>query len=319
MRILPRREPLDSARRRIVQCAVIGLAILFNGSATAGGGTPLHVLLTNDDGFDAPGIVAMHRALLEAGYRVSVVAPREQQSGSSMRVSIGSIVVDKIKDDFWTVDGTPADSVSFALNRLLIADPPEIVISGANFGQNLGSNTNLSGTVGAAIMATQLGLPAIAISVGIDLGERDAQPVRFPSTMGAFGPAADFVVRLLRRIEDTRATTHRLLPPNKFLNVNYPAVPATRLKGVRIAQVARVGGFIPVFVDTDTKGKFDISLAAGAPAGDSIAMPDTALFTEGYITVSVLDGSLDAGQRSLTEIEDRLGDLRASMQTAPAR
>ncbi len=318
MRTLPGRRRIDSLRYIILLRGIFLLAALLHMGAAANG-SPLHVLLTNDDGYDAPGIKAMRQGLVAGGYKVSVVAPRDQQSGSSMRVSIGSIVVDHIEKDFWTVVGTPADSVSFALLKLLRDKPPDIVISGANFGQNLGSNTNISGTVGAAIMAAQLGVPAIAVSVGINLEERDAKPVRFPSTMGAFTLAAAFTVHLLREIERTRRAGTRLLPANKLLNVNYPALPGAGIKGVRMTRVARSGGFVPIFVETDTPGKVQIALEHGNPIDRSIAMADTALFADGYITLSVLDGSLDAGTGGRTELEERLGDFLAREHESPAR
>ncbi len=314
MRILPGRGRRAPSQTIVLLARVFLLAVLLP-IGVAADDAPLHVLLTNDDGYDAPGIKAMHRALLGGGYRVSVVAPRDQQSGSSMRVSIGSIRVEQLEKDFWTVAGTPADSVSFALLKLLRDSPPDVVVSGANFGQNLGSNTNISGTVGAAIMAAQLGVPAIAVSVGIHLDEREATPVRFPSTMDAFAPTAAFTVKLLREIDRTRQPGTQLLPANKLLNLNYPALRATEVKGMRVARVARTGGFVPVFVETDTPGKIRIALEHGNPIDRSQPAADTKLFAEGYITVSVLDGSLDDGRENSVALEERLADLLVRERT----
>jgi len=314
MSILPGRRPVDLTRFKLPTVMFLLVTVLLGGVAitvAASADSPLHILLTNDDGYDAPGITAMHQALLEAGYKVSVVAPRDQQSGSSMRVTIGSISVETVRADFWTVAGTPADSVSFAMQQLFHDHPPDLVISGANLGQNLGANTNLSGTVGAAIMATQLGVPAIAISVGIKLEEYTAQPVRFPSTMDAFPNATAFIVQLVQRLEATHRTGTKLLPSYQLLNVNYPALAAAQIKGIRMTRVARAGGFVPRFIATSTPGEFRITLQDGEPHDDSVPDPDVALFADGYITLSILDGSLDAGRRSTTELEQRLGDLFA--------
>lgn len=308
MKIPQGRRPLGSLRLTMRLAAIALLAALSIGSAMANGAAS-HVLLTNDDGYEAAGIKAMHEALLAAGYRVTVVAPRDQQSGSSMRVTIGSIVVEKLDDALWIVAGTPADSVAFALQKVLQDDPPDIVVSGVNFGQNLGSNTNLSGTVGAAIMAAQLGVPAIAVSVGIDLAERDAKPVRFPSTMAAFAPAAALSVDLLRVLEQTRGADGALLPANRLLNVNYPALPVDRVKGLRLSRTARVGGFVASFVETDTAGEYRIALRHGAVEDRATPMPDTSLFAAGFATVSVLDSSLDAGTDPTSEVTDRLQSL----------
>lgn len=259
-------------------------------------GRPLHILLTNDDGFRAPGIEAIHDALLNAGFRVTVVAPRDQQSGSSMRVSIGSITVEQIDERAWAVGGTPADAVAWALNTVLRDDRPDLVISGANFGQNLGGNTNLSGTVGAALMATQLGVPALAVSVGIDLAERNAQPQRYPSTAAAFPRAASFVVGLVRDLVRTAPPDGALLPPHRLLNVNYPALPASAIKGVRTAPLGHVGGFTAAYVPGEQADAVRIELHHGATKDPLVPGGDAELFAAGYITISVLDGSLDAGR-----------------------
>ena len=89
---------MQSSAGRGLRFAVITAILLVCPPLVA---EPLHVLLTNDDGFEAPGIVAMHKALLGAGYKVSVAAPREQQSGSSMRVTLGQMTVEKTDENFW--------------------------------------------------------------------------------------------------------------------------------------------------------------------------------------------------------------------------
>ncbi len=273
---------------------------------------PLHILLTNDDGYRAAGIEAVHAALQDAGFRVSVAAPRDQQSGSSMRVSIGSIKVEQIDDHAWAVDGTPADAVAWALNTVLRDDPPDLVISGANFGQNLGGNTNLSGTVGAAIMATQLGVPALAVSVGIDLGERSAKPNRYPSTAAAFPRAARFLAGLVHQLVRTAPPGGALLPPHRLLNVNYPALPPDAIKGVRTTRVGHVGGFTADYVADGAPGTVRIELHHGADSDADVPGGDAELFAAGFITISVIDASLDAGRAETAALEQRLeGQLEA--------
>ncbi len=99
--------------------------------------------------------------------------------------------------------GSPADSVLVGLLHILQGETPDIVISGANFGPNLGYASS-SGTVGAATMAMHVGIPAIAVSVGIDPAEYSATPIPFPSTFGAFDGAAEFTVKLIRDLQDAR-------------------------------------------------------------------------------------------------------------------
>ncbi len=289
--------------------------LLFSAAAPTDDLDPsLHILLTNDDGYHAAGIKAVHAALRDAGFRVSVVAPRDQQSGASMRVSIGSITVEQIDEHAWAVGGTPADAVAWALNTVLHDDRPDLVISGANFGQNLGGNTNLSGTVGAAIMATQLGVPALAVSVGIDLTERKAKPERYPSTAAAFPRAARFVVELVNELAHTAPPGGALLPPHRLLNVNYPAVPADAIKGVRTTRVGHVGGFTAAYVADDTPPNVRIELHHADPSDPDVPGGDAALFAAGFITISVIDASLDAGQAETAALEQR---FKGRLQTLP--
>ena len=149
-----------SGMGRMVQAGLASLLIV----ATAGGWSPvagqsLNVLLTNDDGFDAPGIVAVRHALLKAGHRVTMIAPLENQSGVGSAITTsGTIDYYPQEDGVWAVDGTPSDAVSLALVHVMGTDRPDVVISGANFGQNVGANVVSSGTVAAALDAVQLDL-----------------------------------------------------------------------------------------------------------------------------------------------------------------
>lgn len=298
------RPQTPGARR--ARTIIAFVLLLFSAGAYADDtDPPLHILLTNDDGYRAAGIEAVNDALHDAGFRVSVVAPRDQQSGASMRVSIGSITVEQVDDHTWAVGGTPADAVAWALNTVLRDDPPDLVVSGANFGQNLGGNTNLSGTVGAAIMATQLGVPALAVSVGIDLAERSAEPERFPSTAAAFPHAARFIVDLVRELARTAPPGEALLPPHRLLNVNYPALPPNAIKGVRTTRVGHVGGFTAAYVPAEAPPTVRIELHHAATSDPDVPGGDAELFAAGFITISVLDASLDAGAAETAALERR--------------
>ncbi|MDX1435932.1 MAG: 5'/3'-nucleotidase SurE [Anaerolineales bacterium] len=129
------------------------------------------ILLTNDDGIESPGLWAAADALEDLGY-VHVVAPRDQQSGTGRslpEISDGIIDVQEmhIKDQPWTVyavGGTPAQAVLHAYLEIL-EGPPDLVVAGINYGQNVGNGVTISGTVGAALEAAALGIPALAISL----------------------------------------------------------------------------------------------------------------------------------------------------------
>src|SRR5258708_40043203 len=123
-----------------------------------------HILLTNDDGYDAPGLKAL-AAVLEGWATVSIVAPNGEKSGAAQSLTLRQPIVCHPKGEgHWAVDGTPADAVIVALHKLL-PKKPDLVISGINFGANLGENAYYSGTVGAAREAALHHIPALAISL----------------------------------------------------------------------------------------------------------------------------------------------------------
>ena len=213
--------------------------------ATGGGGGPpldLKILVVNDDGFDTEGIEALREALTAAGHDVTVVAPATQQSGKGGSINTGvfdftpgggTMQLALHEHDTWSLAGTPADALKAGLDIVLASDPPDLVVTGLNEGQNLGkAGSNTSGTEGAALAATFAGIPAIAGSVGIDISEQGSG---FPSTGDAYAPAAAFMVRLIDDL--TAANGTRILPRRvRMLNVNFP-VPYDEIQGVRVTRL----------------------------------------------------------------------------------
>jgi 5'-nucleotidase len=172
-----------------------------------GDGEPLDILLTNDDGWDAPGITAAYEALTEAGHTVTVVAPAENQSGKGGSVDIaGSLEVTQPSDDprIHSVSGTPATSASFGLKEVM-EETPDLVVSGINAGSNAGTDIRSSGTFGAASIASgSYGVPAIATS--LDASAEDEADYQH---------AAGLLVDILDHGID-------YLEPGYVLNMNYP-------------------------------------------------------------------------------------------------
>jgi 5'-nucleotidase len=126
--------------------------------------TKPHILLTNDDGIQATGLRALAAGLADFA-RISIVAPSREQSGAAQSLTLRQpIICHPVAENEWAVDGTPADCVIVALHKLL-KDRPDMVISGINFGANLGENVYYSGTVGAAREAALHHLPALAMSL----------------------------------------------------------------------------------------------------------------------------------------------------------
>ncbi|MDR3592368.1 MAG: 5'/3'-nucleotidase SurE [Negativicutes bacterium] len=182
----------------------------------------MRILLTNDDGINAPGIQALWQELSAIG-EITVVAPDSERSATSQAITVHHpIRVDEFCIEnppicAWRVGGTPTDCVKIAVEALM-KDKPDVVVSGINQGPNMGTDVLYSGTVSAAIEGALHGIPAIAVS----LTNWQAAD---------FGPAARFARKLVLTMAE------RSLPPNTLLNVNVPSLPAEQLKGVAITKL----------------------------------------------------------------------------------
>jgi 5'-nucleotidase len=162
-----------------------------------------HILLTNDDGYQAPGLRTL-AAALQSFASVSIVAPSQEQSGAAQSLTLRRpIVCQQIAEREWAVDGTPADCVIVALHKLL-PEKPDMVISGINHGANLGENVYYSGTVGAAREAALHHIPAVAMS----LCSKSAT-VKFESAARVARSAAELILQ-------------EGLPDQVLLNINVP-------------------------------------------------------------------------------------------------
>lgn len=279
--------------RRMLLVAAVAALLAGAGSLHAVAGQSLDILLTNDDGYEAPGLLVVREALKRAGHRVTIVAPLENRSGSGSSLTTrGTLDYYPQEDGLWAVDGTPVDAVTLGLVHVLRDNPPDLVVSGANFGQNVGADVLSSGTVGAALAASRAGIPAIAISVGIDLREGGQDPP-YASTVDAFEPAAALLLEVVTQLAQTGG--EGLLPPRTVLNLNYPAVGADQPTGVRFATVSSIRGFRQLFSVAGDQGPARVEIAPGntdrAEEGS-----DVALLAVGFATISVLDGNLDAGR-----------------------
>lgn len=248
----------------------------------------LHVLLTNDDGHAAPGIQAMRSVLRLHGHRVSMVAPSEEQSATSMSTTTRrSLPLADLGGGDWHLDAQPADTVFVALRHLLEDDPPDLVVSGVNFGPNLGTGLHASGTVGAAVVALLHGYPAIAVSAGMLFEEaRHANPT-FPSTLSALEPAAEFTCTVIEALIGTREKQGGLLPQGVLLNINYPALPRDKIRGVLYPEIS-TGHMIELAYDRcqDTGHMIPKYLAGVNPLKPQREKGDVRAHLEGYITVS---------------------------------
>ncbi len=187
----------------------------------------MRILLTNDDGIQAPGILAAYQTLSALG-DVFVVAPERPRSAAGHAITLHKplrITPVKLPDGTWghASSGTPTDCVNLGYD-IVMASRCDLVVSGINSGANLGWDLTYSGTVAAAIEGAVLGVPSYAISLVITSGEGETPD---------YGPAAEFAARLARQLLDDP------LPRNTLLNVNVPQCGAEELRGVVITHQGR--------------------------------------------------------------------------------
>jgi 5'/3'-nucleotidase len=272
---------------------ILAVLVLLSGSFAASVATPeFTVLLSNDDGYEAPGIRALIEALRPVG-RVVVAAPTTEQSGKGHSLTLREPVFVSPRKQadgttWYAIEGPPATCVRLAVESLL-PQRPQVVVSGINRGDNLGMTVYHSGTIGAAREAAIVGIPAIAVSIRGD-DQRD------------YTAAARFVRDL---IEQLRAQNQ--LKPDMFLNVN---VPAGECKGVRLTHLS-------------LKPRYDRFEQRTSPRGQLYFWPDWQqveddeegtdvwAFVRGYITVTPmgLDVTSAKVMESLRSIETK-GGLR---------
>ena len=282
------------------------LLVALAAGMTSAQNRPLKILLTNDDGYDSAGLKTMHAALRGAGHRVTVVAPATNMSSSSMSMTSGVIKVESKGEGIWAVHGTPADASVMGLTHILRDTPQDLVVSGTNAGANLGTSTNNSGTVGAAIAATRYGVPAIATSAGTG-----------PASADAYDVAAALVTQLITMLDSARPADGKLLPDRIVINVNVPAMPAERLLGLRWAPLSARSLYGRVYSDTGVPNEVRSELAAARPpAGEQDS--DVALFAKGFVTLTLLDGDVSLATAAAAPVASRLSKL-ALPQPAGAR
>jgi 5'-nucleotidase len=277
------------------------------GLALAGPASALHVMLTNDDGYAAPGLAALGEALRAAGHRVTVVAPLTDQSGTSARITTTPLKITTPAPGVYAVEGSPADAVWVGLARVLKDAHPDLVVSGANRGQNVGAIAHLSGTVGAATMASLNAVPAIAVSVGLDFAEAGQG---FPSTLAAYPEAARFITALIARLEAT-AEGGPLLPAGVFLNVNCPTRPTSTSGSTpgaaHWATPGRDWGYAVGYAETDAPDTLKLTLGPDPMQHPPGATTDTARFAAGQVTVSLMaTGFGPAPEGTETALRQRL-------------
>lgn len=179
----------------------------------------MKILLVNDDGFFAPGMTTLINSVKDRG-EITVIAPNQERSGMGQAITVYQPLRLSEVEHGYMLDGTPADCVKMGLLGLKLK--PDFVLSGINSGANLGADVLYSGTVGAALEAVLLGVPAIAFSL---CGSEDFMPT-----------AAHYVQKLLFE-EPSILQNSDIIPKDGILNINIPALPIDQIKGIRVTRL----------------------------------------------------------------------------------
>ncbi|MCI0505569.1 MAG: 5'/3'-nucleotidase SurE [Gammaproteobacteria bacterium] len=195
----------------------------------------MRILLSNDDGYQAPGLKTLAK-ILQTIAEITVVAPDRNRSGASNSLTLDSPMRPQVMDNgFISVDGTPTDCVHLAITGLLDHEP-DMVIAGINAGSNLGDDVIYSGTVAAAMEGRFLGLPAMAVSLA---------GVKFQY----YETAAQVAIKLVEKLQK------HPLPADTILNVNVPDVPWDQVTGFEATRLGRRHKSEPVVKTVDPRGR----------------------------------------------------------------
>ncbi len=237
----------------------------------------MRILLSNDDGYYAPGLAALAEAVHGLG-EMTVVAPERNRSGASNSLTLDRpLHLKEAPNGFFYVNGTPTDCVHLAVTGMLDHEP-DMVLSGINWGPNMGDDTIYSGTVAAAMEGYLLGVPAIALSLASFSGRNFATAGR--------------VARLLAE----RFRAHPFGAP-VLLNVNVPDVPWEMLQGMRVTRLGRRHKAEPVVKQVSPRGDTVYWVGAAGAAADAGEGTDFHAVDQGCVSITPLQIDLThAGQ-----------------------
>jgi 5'-nucleotidase len=254
----------------------------------------MRVLVSNDDGVEAPGIRILAARLAAVG-EVTVVAPDRDRSGASNSLTLDQpIRVKRLDNGHYRVAGTPTDCVHLALAGLLEHEP-DIVVSGINNSANLGDDVIYSGTVAAAMEGRFLGLPAIAVS----LCSRDHRGEHFDAAAEA---AAVIMQRLL--VDP--------LPANTILNVNVPDRPWAEIRGFEVTRLGHRHRSEPCIAQEDPRGRPIWWIGAAGAEQDAGPGTDFHSVRMGYISITPIHVDLTRYQ-ALEKVASWVGALEAAL------
>lgn len=232
----------------------------------------MRILLSNDDGYLAPGLAELAASLADLG-DISVVAPERNRSGASNSLTLDlPLHLRSAANGYMYVSGTPTDCVHLAVTGVL-DHQPDMVVSGINLGANMGDDTIYSGTVAAATEGYLLGVPSIAISLASFAGQH-------------FATAGRVARELVQRFSATPFAEPVLL------NVNVPDIPYDQLRGIQVTRLGRRHKAEPAVKSVSPRGETVYWIGAAGPAADAGEGTDFHAVEHGWVSVTPLQVDL---------------------------
>lgn len=226
----------------------------------------MRILVSNDDGYQAQGIISLVSALREIAELI-VVAPDQDRSGASNSLTLRRpLYITRQKNGFYSVEGTPTDCVHVAINGLL-DENPDMVVSGVNAGPNLGDDVIYSGTVAAATEGRFLGLPAVAVSLA------SPRPQYYDT-------AARVAKRIVTRLRENP------LPADTILNVNVPDLPWEQLAGFQATRLGHRHKSEPALKAIDPRGHTIYWIGPAGPEQDAGPGTDFHAIRTGFVSIT---------------------------------
>ncbi len=185
----------------------------------------MRILLTNDDGIEAPGLDALQKIAADLSDDVWVVAPETDQSGAAHSLTLHEpLRLRKLSERVFAVKGTPTDCVIMGLRHVLKGEPPALVLSGVNRGANLADDVTYSGTIAGAIEGAMLGIPSIAMSLAVNWEDPKKIHWETPMELGA---------GLVRKLMEAS------WPPDVLMNINFPDREPSKVQGIQVTEQGR--------------------------------------------------------------------------------
>ena len=250
----------------------------------------MRILLTNDDGVNAPGLNVLYEALKQ-DHEIFVVAPEHEMSGTSHGITVYQpLMVKKIKEGWFSVDGKPADCVKLAVLEL-IKKPLDVIISGINPGINVGMNVHYSGTVAAAMEGIFMGIPSVAISID-------------PAEKPDFLFAGNFMLKFLRCFKKEARK------PNIVLNINIPGIKPDKISGVKITRQSTVRLDECYEKIKDPRGRIYYWLGGYGFIGNNDEESDVEAIKNNTISITPLSYDMTEKEPIISELALLLDDIK---------